>query len=225
MQPSGCPCYSSEGRSERRSLHPPLGGRPSDAITFIASEKRVADAALHRVRRLRRNFFGSISIERILVRGNRNHAARPDEPEPAHADPHALCCYGSLERAKGLEPSTPTLARSCSTTELHPHPTAKPGQAGRQGSSYTHIGPGFATCPTEKGSPMTNVAPVMAHALDRSGVAHKIWIRVAEAAIARDHVRPARLDARVVALPTDISGADVDHRAPGRLRPFLNDIG
>src|SRR6476659_9930918 len=29
---------------------------------------------------------------------------------------------GNLERAKGLEPSTPTLARSCSTTELHPHP-------------------------------------------------------------------------------------------------------
>jgi hypothetical protein len=27
-----------------------------------------------------------------------------------------------LERAKGLEPSTPTLARSCSTTELHPRP-------------------------------------------------------------------------------------------------------
>ena len=27
-----------------------------------------------------------------------------------------------LERAKGLEPSTPTLARLCSTTELHPHP-------------------------------------------------------------------------------------------------------
>jgi|ERR1700686_2173008 hypothetical protein len=29
-----------------------------------------------------------------------------------------------LERAKGLEPSTPTLARSCSTTELHPRPKA-----------------------------------------------------------------------------------------------------
>ena len=27
-----------------------------------------------------------------------------------------------LERAKGFEPSTPTLARSCSTPELHPHP-------------------------------------------------------------------------------------------------------
>jgi hypothetical protein len=34
-----------------------------------------------------------------------------------------VICHGrNLERAKGLEPSTPTLARSCSTTELHPHP-------------------------------------------------------------------------------------------------------
>src|SRR3954463_15486670 len=30
-----------------------------------------------------------------------------------------------LERAKGFEPSTPTLARSCSTTELHPHPLGR----------------------------------------------------------------------------------------------------
>jgi hypothetical protein len=29
---------------------------------------------------------------------------------------------GFLERAKGFEPSTPTLARLCSTPELHPHP-------------------------------------------------------------------------------------------------------
>src|SRR3954447_3958474 len=28
-----------------------------------------------------------------------------------------------LERAKGFEPSTPTLARLCSTPELHPHPS------------------------------------------------------------------------------------------------------
>jgi hypothetical protein len=33
-----------------------------------------------------------------------------------------VCHEENLERAKGLEPSTPTLARSCSTTELHPHP-------------------------------------------------------------------------------------------------------
>jgi hypothetical protein len=36
----------------------------------------------------------------------------------------AKCLILLLERAKGLEPSTPTLARSCSTTELHPHPKA-----------------------------------------------------------------------------------------------------
>ncbi len=30
-----------------------------------------------------------------------------------------------LERAKGIEPSTPTLARSCSTAELHPLPSFK----------------------------------------------------------------------------------------------------
>ena len=32
----------------------------------------------------------------------------------------------NLERAKGFEPSTPTLARSCSTPELHPHPLRLP---------------------------------------------------------------------------------------------------
>jgi len=32
-----------------------------------------------------------------------------------------------LERAKGFEPSTPTLARLCSTTELHPHPSGVAG--------------------------------------------------------------------------------------------------
>ena len=44
-----------------------------------------------------------------------------------------------LERAKGLEPSTPTLARSCSTTELHPHPM--PAIARRQRQSYAKCGP------------------------------------------------------------------------------------
>src|SRR5713226_4663523 len=31
-----------------------------------------------------------------------------------------------MERAKGFEPSTPTLARLCSTPELHPHPSPGP---------------------------------------------------------------------------------------------------
>ena len=36
-------------------------------------------------------------------------------------------CFEFLERAKGFEPSTPTLARLCSTPELRPHP--KTGQS------------------------------------------------------------------------------------------------
>ena len=43
---------------------------------------------------------------------------------PRSATCHAERLGRKLERAKGLEPSTPTLARSCSTTELHPHPVS-----------------------------------------------------------------------------------------------------
>src|ERR1043166_8974124 len=35
---------------------------------------------------------------------------------------HLTSLLEKLERAKGFEPSTPTLARLCSTPELHPHP-------------------------------------------------------------------------------------------------------
>src|SRR6185312_14278975 len=48
--------------------------------------------------------------------------ARP-EPRPAamsHMQPAREIMMRRLERAKGFEPSTPTLARSCSTPELHP---------------------------------------------------------------------------------------------------------
>src|SRR5690349_3050674 len=47
----------------------------------------------------------------------------------------------SLERAKGLEPSTPTLARSCSTTELHPHPKVLATATRRQRLSYAKCAP------------------------------------------------------------------------------------
>jgi hypothetical protein len=46
-----------------------------------------------------------------------------------------------LERAKGFEPSTPTLARLCSTPELHPHPIL-PGEAGLGGRSMPQTGAG-----------------------------------------------------------------------------------
>src|SRR5262249_35417917 len=45
------------------------------------------------------------------------------------------------ERAKGLEPSTPTLARSCSTTELHPHPKTLAAATRRQRLSYAKCAP------------------------------------------------------------------------------------
>ena len=50
---------------------------------------------------------------------------------PISADFPGVC----LERAKGFEPSTPTLARSCSTPELHPHPLGS-RPSGRQTRSY-----------------------------------------------------------------------------------------
>ena len=43
---------------------------------------------------------------------------RPNKPR------NHLILPKKLERAKGFEPSTPTLARLCSTPELHPHPRA-----------------------------------------------------------------------------------------------------
>ncbi len=41
-----------------------------------------------------------------------------------------------LERAKGFEPSTPTLARSCSTPELHPHPLRGPARVAPRDPPY-----------------------------------------------------------------------------------------
>src|ERR1700716_1814505 len=50
-------------------------------------------------------------------------------------------CQENLERAKGLEPSTPTLARSCSTTELHPHPRDWRRSLTGNAQSYAKCGP------------------------------------------------------------------------------------
>src|ERR1700733_5243057 len=47
----------------------------------------------------------------------------------------------NLERAKGFEPSTPTLARSCSTTELHPHPRDWRRSLASNGQSYAKSPP------------------------------------------------------------------------------------
>ena len=49
----------------------------------------------------------------------------------------SLTSEEKLERAKGFEPSTPTLARSCSTPELHPHPLGMAARHAAAGRSYS----------------------------------------------------------------------------------------
>src|ERR1700684_1149649 len=49
------------------------------------------------------------------------------------------------ERAKGFEPSTPTLARSCSTPELHPHPRSWRRWVRRQRAELCQMRPMNAT--------------------------------------------------------------------------------
>src|ERR1700716_1107119 len=54
---------------------------------------------------------------------------------------HCFATQKILERAKGFEPSTPTLARSCSTTELHPHPRDWRRSLTGNAQSYAKCGP------------------------------------------------------------------------------------
>ena len=57
---------------------------------------------------------------------NAARLAPPASPSWQQKSPAMRVCRkmlyekGKLERAKGFEPSTPTLARLCSTPELHP---------------------------------------------------------------------------------------------------------
>src|SRR3981189_503568 len=66
---------------------------------------------------------------------------------PPCTPPNAL---KSLERAKGFEPSTPTLARSCSTPELHPHPSAGRPSAAGTSRHLCQMRPVFATIPPRR---------------------------------------------------------------------------
>src|SRR6476469_7035652 len=97
--------------------------------------------------------------------------------------------WKKLERAKGFEPSTPTLARSCSTPELHPHPVVLAGKAGRQGRSYTHNRTGLATtrCPERS---MLAAVPAGFRRLVAG-------VRVTEAAGAGENGRDAGLEGRI----------------------------
>src|SRR5580692_11985277 len=55
--------------------------------------------------------------------------------------------------------------------------------------------------------------------LDRRGVRrrHKAWIDIAETTIAGNHMRRAFFDAAEFAIPNDVAGAEILHRAPRRI--------
>ena len=78
-----------------------------------------------------------------------------------------------LERAKGFEPSTPTLARSCSTPELHPHPLDiwPKSIIGRQGRSYSQKAGLKATRAKTYGRP-----PCLRASAASTGLPARIWI-------------------------------------------------
>jgi hypothetical protein len=76
------------------------------------------------------------AIEQVLKREARRHGGPSSD----------FCFEENLERAKGLEPSTPTLARSCSTTELHPHPLD--GDRAPSGAELCQMPPVNATADT-----------------------------------------------------------------------------
>src|SRR3954469_17505777 len=64
-------------------------------------------------------------IKKRAVEFDRRSHKRTKPPDGGLSFNHCFGVREILERAKGLEPSTPTLARSCSTTELHPHPRSR----------------------------------------------------------------------------------------------------
>ena len=90
---------------------------------------------------------GSVSVKQRL-----EDASGPAFGVP-RVCPLTLVLHGTfasqlLERAKGFEPSTPTLARSCSTPELHPHPMA--ARYARQARSYAKRHLALQQCPLKR---------------------------------------------------------------------------
>src|ERR1700735_3601724 len=67
-------------------------------------------------------------------------ARKNEKPADTAGLRQTLPLQENLERAKGFEPSTPTLARSCSTTELHPHPRDWRRTIASNGQSYAKCG-------------------------------------------------------------------------------------
>ena len=120
---------------------------PAAASAWI--EKRSGDRPCVPVR-------SSASRRRPVRSARDRHAGLEDRP--LSGDNRYRCLRAEhlekLERAKGFEPSTPTLARSCSTPELHPHPIADGRLPGRQSADLCQMRPANATARYLLGRPL-----------------------------------------------------------------------
>src|ERR1700722_19457428 len=88
---------------------------PDRAGTRVLGEKATRDALVSATRAI-----DGLAQRHDWVRPT-VHAGSPHTSAPYHSASHHARGVEYLERAKGFEPSTPTLARLCSTPELHPH--------------------------------------------------------------------------------------------------------
>jgi hypothetical protein len=105
-------------RAERRSAIIPQCGphQTAEESGFVSTPRTNVSLTPRRSRaptRIRRRFGTGILSGRAQP-ANSARCAQPAELIAANRDSE------KLERAKGFEPSTPTLARSCSTPELRP---------------------------------------------------------------------------------------------------------
>jgi Acetyltransferase (GNAT) family len=77
------------------------------------------------LRQSRRRYFIGLTVRRSLLPQNNDHrpyaAVRAAKRRPEGRLFKCFKCISKLEREMGFEPTTPTLARLCSTPELLPH--------------------------------------------------------------------------------------------------------
>src|SRR4051812_6273426 len=84
---------------------------------------------------------------------SRKPALRLFPPTGEAGAAHRFGMKRKLERAKGFEPSTPTLARSCSTPELHPHPNSVDQRPPEHPATYAKRCPPLQPLPAQAFSP------------------------------------------------------------------------
>src|SRR5467141_2801569 len=117
------------------SLQPPCVQLTLHEIAMKIASKYLANAR-HQTS-VRPGFIGEMTRPNTNSGVSRQKLARPRAPRMFAG----LSLFEILERAKGFEPSTPTLARSCSTTELHPHPRDWRRSLTGNAQSYAKCGP------------------------------------------------------------------------------------